>query len=55
MGKTTSLTYEHETEWGNINSALITAFDNNRNKTSLFVFADVIPIYFTEKEICGFF
>ena len=52
MGKTTSLTHEHETKCGNIISASTTAFDSNEKKTSLSVFDDVFPIDLTEKKIC---
>ena len=54
MGKNASITHEYETKWGNINSALTTAYDDHGNKTSLRVFTDMIPINFTEEKICGF-
>ena len=54
MGKASSLTHEHETKWGNINSALTTAFDDLENKKFLCVFANMIPTDFTEEKICGF-
>ena len=48
------LAQEHETKWGNIISALTTAFDSNENKTSLSVLADMFPKDFTEEKICQF-